>query len=253
MKIQFIVCGWHYDQDSLIDGLIQLKNENDNINVFYSCHKEPTDKIKNNFEWKLFPNLGLGDGAYQQAGEYLNLEDDTICFYLHDDLIVKDWSFIPICTAMLDQGFKIISNCKNYPMKFNPNEIREYGPIPEWDGRSLREYAKEENQHLFDKEMPIKTIRGSFNCLKFKTLKDVGGWEPHMFEPLIDEEGRSHYRKEKGIGGLGNVCLILFSYKLNVVFGHEKIGYLSNSYLDSPFIYECARGNIDPNNPIKYN
>ena len=58
MKIQFIVCGWHYDQDSLIDGLIELNKNNNNINVFYSCHKEPTDKIKNNFEWKLYPNLG---------------------------------------------------------------------------------------------------------------------------------------------------------------------------------------------------
>ena len=251
MKIQFIVCGWHYDQDSLIDGLIELKETNDNIDVFYSCHKEPTDKIKENFEWKLYPNLGLGDGAYEQAEEHLDLEDDTICFYIHDDLIIKDWSFITKCIEMLEADFKIIGNCRNYPTVLDPDEVREYGPIPEWDDRTLRGYVREENQHLFDKKRQIATIRGSFNCLKFKTLKEVGGWESHMFEPLIDEEGKPYYRKEPGIGGLGNICLILLSYKFNVVFGHEKMGYLSNDYLDSPYIYECARGNIDPNNPIK--
>tara|TARA_R110001592_G_scaffold6540_1_gene35138 strand:+ start:7118 stop:7879 length:762 start_codon:yes stop_codon:yes gene_type:complete len=253
MKIQFIVCGWHYNQDSLISGLIKLEKENDNVNVFYSCHKEPTDEIKNNFKWKLYPNLGLGDGAYEQAEEYLNLEDDTICFYIHDDLIIKDWTFISKCIEALEHGFKIVGNCRNYPTELDPNTIREYGPIPKWDGRTLREYVKKENQHLFDKKRNISTIRGSFNCLKFKTLKEVGGWEPHMFKPLLNEKGNPYYRKEKGIGGLGNICLILFSYKFNVIFGHEKMAYLSNSYLDSPYIYECARGNIDPNNPIKYN
>ena len=42
MKIQFIVVGWYYNQDSLHNGLKELNENNDNINVFYSCHKEPT-------------------------------------------------------------------------------------------------------------------------------------------------------------------------------------------------------------------
>ena len=39
-----------------IEGLKELHNNNDKINVFWSCHKEPTDQIKNNFDYKLFPN-----------------------------------------------------------------------------------------------------------------------------------------------------------------------------------------------------
>ena len=78
MKIQFIVVGWHYSYDDLIDGLIELKNDNDMVNVFWSCHKEPTDVIKENFDWKLFDNLGLEDGAYQQALDYLKPDDDVI-------------------------------------------------------------------------------------------------------------------------------------------------------------------------------
>ena len=45
----------------------------------------------------------------------------------------------------------------------------------------------------------------------------------------------------------------LLNYKINKVFGHQNIAYLSQEYLDSPFIYECARGKIDPNKPPKYN
>ena len=57
MKIQFIVVGWHYSYGDLIDGLIELKNDNDIVDVFWSCHKEPTDVIKENFDWKLFETL----------------------------------------------------------------------------------------------------------------------------------------------------------------------------------------------------
>ena len=35
MKIQFIVTGWHMNQSSLIDGLYELKNENDIVNVYF--------------------------------------------------------------------------------------------------------------------------------------------------------------------------------------------------------------------------
>ena len=111
MKIQFIIAGWYYNQDSLINGLIELKKSNKEVSVFYACHKEPTQIIKDNFEWKLFPNVGLSEGAYAQATDYLNIEDDTICFWVHDDIIIKDWSFVPRCaSALTDHGYKVIGN-----------------------------------------------------------------------------------------------------------------------------------------------
>ena len=84
MKIKFIVLGWYYDKyKDLIDGLLELKNENDFIDVFYSCHKEPPKIIKDNFDYKLFKNKGLEWGGYQQAYEHLDFDDDDVLFFLN--------------------------------------------------------------------------------------------------------------------------------------------------------------------------
>ena len=79
MNIQFIVVGWHMNQPSLIDGLFELKENNPTVKVFWSCHREPTDEIKNKFEHKVFFNGGEEYGAYQQAIEHLNIDDKTVC------------------------------------------------------------------------------------------------------------------------------------------------------------------------------
>jgi len=42
MKIQFIIVGWYYNQTSLELGLKELNENNQDVDVFYSCHKEPT-------------------------------------------------------------------------------------------------------------------------------------------------------------------------------------------------------------------
>ena len=48
MKIQFIVCGWWYDewdgkknQTEFIDALYELKEENENLAVMWTCQKTP--------------------------------------------------------------------------------------------------------------------------------------------------------------------------------------------------------------------
>ena len=81
MKIQFVVVGWYYNQDTLQEGLKSLNDNNDEINVFYSCHKEPTQYIKDNFDWKLFPNLGEEIVAYQQALEDMRNWNSTYPMY----------------------------------------------------------------------------------------------------------------------------------------------------------------------------
>ena len=47
MKIQFIVCGWWYDvwdgkkdQTEFIDALYELKEQNENLDVMWTCHKK---------------------------------------------------------------------------------------------------------------------------------------------------------------------------------------------------------------------
>ena len=128
MKIQFIICGWHMNRKSLIDGLYELEKQNkDTVRVFWSCHREPTDEIKEKFNHKLFFNGGEEYGAYQQGIEHLDLEDDTICFFLHDDLVLKSFDFIPLCIEGL-KTYEVIGNCMNYSENsYDPNKIIEIG------------------------------------------------------------------------------------------------------------------------------
>ena len=256
MNIQFIVVGWHYEnysgKNNLIDGLIELEKQNDIVKVYWSCHKEPPQKIKDNFKWKLYPNLGMADGGYQQAVDDLDIEDDTLCFFIQDDIIIKDWSFIEVCSQNIEK-VKFIGNCANYSSVFDPNKFNEKHNL------YTRDFAKDSTRHLFDKPISCLNIKGSFICCKYKSIKQLDFFEPifhypDLVEPFYDKELKEYRtKKEKGLGGMGNVTQNLLNYKINKVFGHQNIAYLSQEYLDSPFIYECARGKIDPNKPPKYN
>ena len=75
MKIQFIVVGWHYNQSEFYESLSEVEQTNESVDVFWTCHKEPPQEIKDSFDWKLFDNLGEEFIAYQQAVDYLDLDD----------------------------------------------------------------------------------------------------------------------------------------------------------------------------------
>ena len=257
MKIQFIVTGWHFNQSSLIDGLEELQKENKNINVFWSCHRKPTGEVKNKFSWKLFYNGGEECGAYDQAIDYLDLDDDTVCFFMHDDIIIKNWNFLPICLEGLEKN-KIIGNCRDYSDDFDPFKVTEMGISKEFDGKTFKDYVKPENQHLFDRKMQILKVRPSFICMRYRDVKAMGGFEPRkeaLISPITGkdewcEKGGPHYRGTSGLGSYGNIFPALVCYKMNKVFGLDSIAYLSDRYLDSDYIYEMGRGKIDPNNPM---
>ena len=161
--IQFIIVGWHFDAyPELIEGLISLQNNNsDTIKVFWSCHQEPCNTVKENFEYKVFPNLGLEDGAYQQALDYLDIADDTILFLMHDDLVVKDWEFINLCIERLQQGFAFIGNGINYPEYTAPTKIYDEVYFP----RTVLEVCRPETKHYFEKEGMALSYYGVANVL----------------------------------------------------------------------------------------
>ena len=230
MKIQFIIVGWHYHQIEFYEGLKELNNNNENINVFWSCHKEPTKYIKDNFKYKLFPNIG--------------------------EEFIKNWEFINICVEGLNQ-FKFLGNCMNYPLpSFDPTEIyAPQGITEEFDNKTVTDYALDETKKWFDKKIePVSVIRGSFICCKYKDLKAIYGFEPRKeawVGPEWSDEYQTYcYRGAKGLGKFGNMFMFMFSYKINRVFGPQCISYLSNRYLDSDFIYEMGRGKIDTRNPM---
>ena len=251
MNIQFIVTGWHFNQNTLINGLDELcKNNSELVSVYWACHKEPPKFVKDNFQWKLYPNLGMADGGYEQAINDLQISDNTICFFMQDDVIMKDWSFITRCIELL-KSFKFIGNCANYSSIFDPNKFLERHKL------HIKDLAKESTRHLFDSPIHQKNIKGSFICCLYKDIKELGFFEPifhypELVEPFFDKKTKSYRtRKEKGLGGIGNVIQNLLNYKINKVFGSDSITYLSDQYLDSVYMYECARGEIDPNRPPK--
>jgi hypothetical protein len=238
MKIQFIIVGWHYDKfPELIEQLQELQSSNENINVFWSCHREPSQTIKDNFSYKVFPNLGLEDGAYQQALDHLDLDDDTILFLMHDDIVVKDWSFMYICLSYLQQDIAFVGNGINYPLDFNPysNFKSEMLNI---DGTYV-DIVKDDAKHICTNEsLYTLTLRESFICTTRKHLRSVFDFEVIWQEPKPDVNGKYH------IGAIGNAQQTLLGYKITKVFGPKRIAYLSNTYQDSEYMYECARGGI---------
>jgi len=258
MKIQFVVVGWYYNQPSLEEGLKELKENNDNINVFYACHKEPTEYVKDNFDWKLFDNVGEEIVAYQQAIEYLTIDADTYCFFMNDDLIIKDWAYVEECISKLDQGYKVVGNGFNPGFNaYDPFYDIPIGIVESMDGLQGRDYAKDETKHLFNEKLQMNMARGSFLVMQYSTLQSIHGFEPRKeaWVPMnFNKNGKPYYRGSEDVadsktGGLalfGNLFPNLTMYKVNKLFGKESITWLDpNQYRDSKYIYELERGEND--------
>jgi len=254
MKIQFIVVGWYYNQPTMLEGLKGLQENNSNIDVFYSCHKNPPQFVKDNFKYQLFPNLGEEIVAYQQALEHLNLDSDTYCFFMNDDIVIKDWVFIEKCIEKLQQGSKVVGNGWNPGFKaYNPLVNIPVGITEEFDGKQSIDYVKEENRHFFKGPLEMNMARGSFLSMQYSTLEAIGGFEPRKeaWTPIhVNNNGKPYYRgKEKeadtklgGMSSFGNLFPCLSIYKINKLYGKESITWLSKSYRNSEYLYELERG-----------
>ena len=249
--IRFIVCGWHMNQPTLIEGLAELQKDNPNdVHVFWSCHREPTDFIKENFDYKVFFNGGEEYGAYEQAINYLDIDDNDLCFFMHDDLVIKDWGFIEVCIHDIG-AVKIIGNGANYLVKnYDHNKVIDVGIKEEFDGMKAVDYVKEENKHMFDKPIEkLYTVRPSFMCMLYSTVKELGGFEPrydaYVTPKLVgtdDGVDEWEYRGGKKLSSWGNEFPNLNNYKYNRLFKYKQIRFLSKNYLHSKWIHECARG-----------
>jgi len=226
MKIQFIVVGWHFEKfPETVQKLYELQEQVEEVEVFWIMHKTPSDFISKNFKYKEFENLGLERGAYQRAIDYLSPEEDTVLFLIHDDLEIKSFEFINSCLNLLNKGVAFIGNGRNYPAQLDPSEVV-------WKGKTFRELVKPAYRDIFTEKKTVKTIRGSFMCTLAKYMKIVGGFE------LTDDNPADL----KHIGGFGNIQQSLFGYKIHTIAGPDRISYLSDTYMDSEFIQEYARG-----------
>ena len=168
-NIKIIVCGWWFDkfdnknnQTSFIDNLKFINDNNDNIEVFWACHKDPIPLVKNNFNWKLYDNVGLEWGAYNKAFNDISFNDDDFVFCIQDDMVIKDWGFINACQSHLsDDKIKIIGNGFNYPYLMNPLEEARLSYWLKTNDRWV-DYVRPENQHMYKETINCLSIRGSF-------------------------------------------------------------------------------------------
>lgn len=225
-RIQFIIAGWHFEEfPEFIEELLRV--DQNSASIFWSCHRQPSKVIQDSFEYKVFPNLGLEDGAYQQALDYLDLEDDVLLFLLHDDIIIKNWQFVNTIADVLFQKseVKFFGNGRNYPASLSMS----YMPL----GKPLKSFIKQESLHLFDRDLhSIPTLRESFVATLRGSLRYIHDFEVVWQSPPSDGH----------IGGIGNLQQTLLAYKIMRVFGNSAIRYLSSTYLDSNFLYEVPRG-----------
>ena len=160
-------------------------------------------------------------------------------YFMNDDLIIKDWSFINESISKLNNGYKVIGNGWNYetfidpqsiitPNNDDPLEVAEpFGRIKKWI-----DVVKDENKHIFDSPLQCKTIRGSFICIKQSDLETIGGFE------VIDNP----YSVWDASQEWGNISLNLFGYKASKILGNNTITYLGNEYANSNYIEELVRG-----------
>ena len=88
---------------------------------------------------------------------------------------------------------------------------------------------------MFDQPMHSLTLRESFICTTRKYMRDIHDFEVIWEEPQPDENGDYH------IGAIGNLQQSLLGYKVTKKFGN-RVSYLSDTYQDSNYLYEYARG-----------
>ncbi len=278
MKIQFIVCGWWYDEfdgqkgiTDFIDGLVQLQEENENIDVFWSCHKEPTQLVKDNFKYKVFKNVGLEWGAYDQAFKYLKLDDDVFCFFIQDDIIVHDWNFVSTCIETLtDEKVKIIGNGFNYPSMIHPSKVP--GISLNWIDKTKTwvDYVRDENKHIYDTDINAYSMRGSFFATKSEYIKEIGGLDyvdvplPNYALRVVPKNSADsaeknimvyddtevpddikYIEKMKLTNGFGNTTMYLNAYKFTKFWGIDSMRWMSNRYRKSKFMTECGNGQVE--------
>lgn len=242
MNIHIIVCGWYYNRfnneinDDLISGLYHLKENNSNIYVHWSCHKDVPDLIKEKFAWKQFKNIGLEWGAYDQMFKHLDALSEfkigDILFFLQDDLIIKDWKFLELCVSHIQSGSaNFIGNGFNYHGDLDPT-----GNAAFYEGRySWSEFIHPDTPKELFKPIPVSfSIRGSFLCTSYDKVKQINGFE-YVNLPLNPN------RPDGEIDGLGNGGLYLNAHKFTVL-DPTKVKYISNYYRQSKYIIECARG-----------
>jgi hypothetical protein len=160
------------------------------------------------------PNIGYDWGGYQQFLETNVWRNYHYVYFLHDDLIISDVSFVEHCIKMLDGGKKFIGNGLIRQDHWPQSRVVCYAHAS-WGPPSVK--------------WRHRVIRGSFIATTRESLELLNG-----FDVFWDRFRLSI--------GFGNWSLVATCGKMQHIFGYESIAYLGDSYGGSPYITELHRG-----------
>jgi hypothetical protein len=216
-RICFCVTGWHFFQ-SVYETLSATGND---IYIVSHRSQSETPSFLANYvpEERIWyeVNLGYDWGSYQQFLSRNLWQNYDVCFFLHDDLIIKDLAFIQKCKNLFEKGAKVVGN--GIP-----------GNHRSWPRTHLACYA-----HSIwlppSLEFEHDVVRGSFFATTTEALERIRNfevfWDPHHFNMRF-----------------GNHSLIASCGKFQAEFGKDCFSYLGTDYRESPYIVEQERGGL---------
>lgn len=211
------VTGWHFPYD-----FYQSLSELESADVFIVSHRKPQqlpDFVSGFFpkDQILFrPNIGYDWGCYQQFVESNLWRPYQTIIFMHDDLEVHNFGFIPRVNQLL-QRHAVVGNgsgegtVTRVKVSHHPYAYAHSSWKP-----GLYEF-----EH--------RSVRGSFFAVRKDVLKEI-----RKFEVYWDPWKLSI--------GFGNWSTKATCGKIQDAFGPEAFGYLADSFGESEFITEFIRG-----------
>jgi len=213
----FCVLGWHFNRH-ILEQLTSIVRADTYI-LSHRPISEVPDYVSG-FIGKdriiIGPNIGYDWGGYQQFLETNIWRNYHYVFFLHDDLIISDLNFVERCIKMLKEGKKFIGNGLIRQDHW-PQSHAEYYAHASWGPPSTK--------------WKHRVIRGSFVATTNENLEILNGFEIFWDSFRLSIE-------------LGNRSLVATCGKIQHVFGSESIGYLGDSYCESPYITEIEGGRL---------
>lgn len=210
--------GWHY-HPGVLEALASIAD----VDVYVVSHKArsavpesvyrylPADRVF--FE----PDVGYDWGSYQQFIEKGLYRRYEYVFLMHDDLIIKDGGFVEASVRLLEGGASFVGNGRNDHRTNFPELIPWRYAHAAWKPPSP--------------SFRHETMRGSFLATTAEALDRVGSFEVFWDWPHL-------------ANGFANWSLIATCARLQHMFGAGCFAFLSQTYLESPYLTELVRGGL---------
>jgi len=213
------VLGWYFYDRDFYEKLSSLAN----TDIYVVSHKSPKDVPDwasdvvgvSNFFYE--PNYGYDWGGYQQFLERDVWRQYKYVFFMHDDIIVKDYGFVEECRRRLET-YVVVGN----------GAQQEHPIIP---ANNPQRYSH--TQNLPKPDEAHSGVRGSFLATTRAGLETVGAFEVFWDRFHISD-------------AFGNHSLVSTFHKWSQkADSADFCDWLSETYCESQWITELQRGKPD--------